>query len=188
MKSCILIFLCVQFLAGCGQEKLTHKETVAHYFNARNAVDFIEIRELISDRLTVTEGDYVMPYSQNSFYEVFKWDSVFQTKYNIVELREMHDQIIASIALRSIRNEFLLNNKMTCQFKFSFSSGKISKIESLDCENADWKVWEKRVNSLVAWIELNHPELDGFIHDMTMNGAQNYLKAINQYEKSENNL
>ena len=71
---------------------------------------------------------------------------------------------------------------MTCQYKISFISGKISEIESLECKGADWQIWQKEVNSLVSWIKINHPILDGFINDMTMNGAMNYLKAIELYE------
>jgi len=188
MKNIFLVLLCIQFLNGCGQEKLTNKETVIRYFDARNAVDFEEVKRLINDSITVTEGDYVMPYSQDSYYEVFKWDSVFQTKYELVELQEIHEQIIVTIALTSIRNEFLQNSRMTCPFKISLESGKVSKIESLDCHDADWEVWQERVSSLVNWIEINHPELDGFIHDMTLTGARNYVKAIRLYEASKDDL
>jgi hypothetical protein len=185
MKNTFVILLSALFVIGCNQKK---SETALKYFNARNSVEYKEIKDLISDSLTVIEGDYIMRYSHDSYYEVFKWDSVFQTNYEIVELKEIDEQIIASISLSSIRNKFLKNDLMTCQFKLSFESGKISKIESLNCKDAKWEIWQKRVNLLVNWIEVNHPELNGFIHDMTMNGAKNYLKAINLYESNENDL
>ncbi|MFT6781217.1 MAG: hypothetical protein ACJA1A_001137 [Saprospiraceae bacterium] len=188
MKKIIVIFLSALFVFGCTQKKPPNKETAEKYFTARNSVEFKEIQDLISDSLTVIEGDYKMLYSQDSYYEVFKWDSVFQTSYEIVELKEIDEQIIVSISLSSIRNKFLKNDLMTCQFKLSFESGRISKIESLDCKDANWEVWQKRVNILADWIEDNHPELHGFIHDMTMKGAKNYLKAINLYELNENDL
>ena len=132
--------------------------------------------------MTVTEGDYIMRYSQDSYYEVFKWDSIFQTSYEIAELKETENEVVAFITLSSIRNSFLKNEQMTCQFRLSFESGKISKIESLDCEDANWKIWQDRVAELVQWIEENHPELNGFIYDMTMEGAKNYIKAIELFE------
>lgn len=47
-----------------------------------------------------------MPYTNDSFYEVFKWDSVFKPSYTIVELQEKNNLIIAFVALNSVRNEF----------------------------------------------------------------------------------
>jgi hypothetical protein len=64
----------------------------------------------------------------------------------------------------------------------SFNSGKISKIEELECKDVDWGLWRKKVDSLIGWIKNNNPELNGFIHDMTMKGATNYVKAIELYE------
>lgn len=175
-------------LNGCALDQISKKEIVSEYYNARSEYNFKEIKELINDSLTVIDGDYKMEYSKESYYEVFKWDSIFQTTYDQIELQELDQQIIASVSLSSIRNRFLDNNEMTCKFKISFHSEKISKIESLDCKNADWEKWQKGVQSLVEWIEINHPELNGFIHDMTMNGAINYLKAIELYERKEKEL
>lgn len=188
MKSTFLILLTILLFIGCGQDKLTKKQTVIHYFNARNSVDFEKVKDLINDSITIIEGTHFMPYSQDSFYEVFKWDSVFQTTYEIVELEELEEQVIASTTLSSIRNEFLQENQMTCKYKLSFTSEKISKIESLDCIDADWEMWQKRVNSLVNWIEKNHPQYNSFIHDMTMQGAKNYVKAIKLYQENNNDL
>lgn len=188
MKNTFIILLCGLFVIGCNQNKPTNKETALSYFDARKSYDYTEIKGLLSDSLIVTEGDHIMRYSRDSYYEVFKWDSVFQTKYEIVELKENDEQIIASISLSSIRNKFLKNDLMTCQFQLSFKSGKISKIESLDCKDANWEIWQARVKLLVSWVENNHPELNGFIHDMTMKGAENYLKAIHLYESNETDL
>lgn len=188
MKKIAVILLSTFIMMGCVDKKSSNTERTEKYFNARNSFEYKEIQDLISDSLTVIEGDYVMHYSQESFYEVFRWDSVFQTTYEIVELKEMDEQIVASISLSSIRNRFLKNDLMTCQFKLTFTSGKISTIESLDCKGANWEIWQNGVNNLVDWIEDNHPELNGFIHDMTMNGAKNYLKAISLYESNQDDL
>ena len=103
-------------------------------------------------------------------------------------MEEKNDQIVASVTMNSMRNEFLKNNNMTCEYKISFNSGKISKIEELECINVDWNIWQKERDSLTSWIKKNHPELDGFINDMTMNGSINYLMAIELYEANKKGL
>lgn len=188
MKHILTLGFFVFLLCGCVQHKLSNKAIAQKYFEARNTLNYKEVSKYVGDSLTVIEGDYVMPYSVSSYYEVFKWDSVFQTTYEIKDIQENGDHVVASIALKSIRNEFLKNELMTCQFRLSFNSAKISKVESFDCEDADWKVWQKRVGDLVEWIKINHPELDGFVYDMTMNGAQNYLKAIQLYKSNNGEL
>jgi len=188
MKNLLLILLSIMLLTKCWHETQTNKELVTNYFDARQSGEFEKIKAVVNDSFTITEGDHIMPYSLDSYYEVFKWDSIFQTSYKIVKLKDVNNQVVASIDLSSIRNKFLQNDQMTCQFKISFDSGKISKIESLDCQGADWAVWQKKVNTLVSWIETNHPDLNGFIHDMSMEGANNYLKAIELFETNEKNL
>lgn len=89
---------------------------------------------------------------------------------------------MATVASKSLRYAFLKNNPLTCRFTIVFNSGKISRIESGECVGADWDIWEKKRDSLVGWIKKNHPYLDGFINDMTMDGAIHYLKAIELYK------
>ncbi len=84
-----------------------------------------------------------------------------------------------------MRNEFLKNPYMTCEYRISFMSGKISKIEELDCINVNWSIWQKERDSLVSWINKSHPELSGFVNNMTMKGSINYLKAIELYEANK---
>ncbi|NER16590.1 hypothetical protein [Spongiivirga citrea] len=188
MKSTFSILFILCILIGCNNQQLTHKEAVTDYYNARSNANFNELKKLVSDSVTIISGDYIMPYDPDGFYEVFKWDSVFKPSYKVVELVEKNSQILVTVELSSIKNEFLKNNEMLCQYNISFDSGKISKIEELACKNADWEAWQVGVNSLVNWTEQNHPELNGFINDMTMKGAQNYVKAIELFETDKNTL
>ena len=181
MKNTFFLLFLLYAFSGCNDHHLTHQETVTKYYEARDAVNFTEVEKYVNDSITITAGDYVMPYSHDSFYEVFKWDSIFQPSYEIVSIKEKNNQVIAAVTLNSIRNDFLKNSSMTCEYKISFVAGKISTIESLDCKDVDWILWQEGVASLVSWIQINHPQLDGFINDMTMNGALNYLKAIELY-------
>ncbi len=67
MKNIFLTLFLLIFFTGCGNQKLTHQETVTKYFNARDAGDYNELKTVITDSITITAGDYVMPYDHNSF-------------------------------------------------------------------------------------------------------------------------
>ena len=188
MKNYFILFSLITFLAGCSNEKLSSAELVTKYYDAFNASDFTQLAPLITDSITIVEGDYVIPFSHDSFHEHFKWDSIFQPTYKIVELEGQNNQIIATVTSSSKRYKFLKNDPLTCRFKISFDSDKITKLEALECLDTDWNVWQKERDSLVNWIEINHPKLDGFIHDLTMNGAKNYLRAIELYKNRKNAL
>lgn len=188
MKYIFSILFLTILITACNNQKLTHQETVFKYYDAKDALIFSEVEKYIHDTITIKEGDYVMPYTRSTFYEVFKWDSIFQPSYEVVEIEEKKNHVFVSVALSSIRNEFLKNKSMTCQYKLSFILGKISKIESLECVGADWNKWQTERDSLVNWISKTHPELDGFIHNMTMQGAQDYLKAIELYKTGKKTL
>lgn len=174
-----LIFLSI----GCLDQGSTKQDVVKEYYNAFDAGNYNKMKVLINDTITITSGDYVTPYSHESFHEFFKWDSIFKTSYEVVGLEEKDNHIVATVASESLRYKFLKNNPLTCQFNIFFNSGKISKIHSGECVGADWSIWERQRDSLVMWITKNHPELDGFIYDMTQDGAQDYLEAIELYEK-----
>ncbi|AWX44496.1 hypothetical protein HME9304_01498 [Flagellimonas maritima] len=181
MKYILLLFV-VLSISGCSKKKDIATDQVRKYYEGFKNSDYDQIRGSISDSLTITEGDYTMPFTPKSFYEQFKWDSVFKPDYHLMELENEGEQIIATVSVKSKKFEFLKNNPLTCRHRFHFKSGKITKIENLECIDADWEIWEKERDSLVKWIEVNHPELNGFVHDLSMRGAKDYLNAIELYK------
>ena len=183
-----MLILWSVLLMECRNKKSTPHERVTEYYDAFNSADFERITQVIADSLTIMEGEYVTPYTRESFYEHFRWDSIFQPTYEIVELAQHDSQIIATVASSSKRYKFLKNDPLTCRFRISFNAGEITTLESLNCPNADWNVWQTERDALVTWTKKNHPELDGFIHDLTMHGAINYLKAIEWYENRKDTL
>jgi len=169
------------FTVSCNKRD-SRINSVTHYYEALNHSDYHLVNGLLADSITIIEGDFTMPFSRETFHEYFKWDSIFQPTYKLIALSEVDHHIIATVSVSSLRFEFLGNNPLTCRLKISFESGKLTKFENLDCIDANWTIWQERRDSLVRWISTHHPELDGFIHDLTMNGASNYLKAIALYE------
>nr|WP_297787950.1 hypothetical protein [uncultured Allomuricauda sp.] len=183
-----LFFLSILYvIASCSGENLDKAEQIKKYYEGFKNSDFNKIKEVIADSLTITEGDYVMNFDRESYYEQFKWDSVFRPNYKIVTIKNHKGDFTAMVAVESIRFKFLKNNPLTCEHRFYFSSGKIAKIENLNCKDANWGVWQQERDSLVNWVKQHHPELDGFVNDLSMKGAQNYVRAIDFYKKRPSN-
>src|SRR5690554_947878 len=87
----ILIILFYLVLTSCffhDNIELTEK-----YFKVYENGEYLEIEELLSDSLTIIDGDYSKTYTTSEFYEFFQWDSVFKPKIKISELREKNNDI-----------------------------------------------------------------------------------------------
>lgn len=182
MKKTILILFLIGVLNSCDNQKISHKEAVTTYYKAFDSGEFNNIKEVIHDSITLISGDFVMPFDKNSFYEFYTWDSIFKPSYEVIELVEENDDVIATISQKNTRNAFLKNNPLKLNVKISFLSGKITKVEELDYIDVDWDTWAQRRDSLVSWIKTNHSNLDGFVNDLTMQGAINYERAIELYD------
>lgn len=188
MKNTFVLLLPLYFFIGCHDQESTHTDTVTNYYKTLDAADYNTLKLMIHDSITISEGVYTTTYNHESYHELFRWDSIFKPSYNLTKLKEKSNQMIVSVVSNSLRYEFLKNNPLTCQYKISFTSGKISKIEVLECTDVDWDRWLKERGALINWVSKNQPQLNGFINDLTIKGALNYLKAIELYENDKNAL
>ncbi|APQ17625.1 hypothetical protein [Maribacter hydrothermalis] len=185
MKNTFVILFLIGLLCACSNEKLSHKEAIAIYYKAFDSGDYNKITAVVHDSITMVSGDFVTTFNKDSFYEFYKWDSIFKPTYELLEIEEKNKEIIAIISQNNIRNEFLKNNPLKLNVKVTLTSDKIAKLEELDYIDVNWNIWAQRRDSLVGWIKINHPELDGFVNDISKKGAMNYLQAIKMYENRE---
>ena len=153
------------FLVSCQEQKLNHKETVGRYYDDFDAGNYDMIKATINDCITQVSGDFVTTYSRDGFYEFFKWDSIFKSPYEIIEMEKENDHLSVTVAQKNFRYEFLRNNLLRYKVKVSFTSGKIFKLEDLEYIDTNWGVWNKEKDSLVGWLRNNHPDLDSFFNE-----------------------
>ena len=186
MKNIFLIFILL-LIIGCSNKQNLESELITTYYKGFKTSNYQLVKNVLSDSLTTVYGGYTTYFTQESYYKQFKWDSVFKPEYELISIDYIDEKYIATVSISCSKFKFLKNNPLTCSYQFLFQSGKTSKIEELDCSNVNWKVWAKEVDTLVNWIKINHPELDGFVNDLSMKGAQNYLKAIELYKNREIN-
>jgi len=156
----------------------TYTKFIEGYYNK----DFNSITDYLSDTITIKDDGYEKKYTKSDFQVYYQWDSVFQPTHEILEIYRCDSIIDVVVSISSKRFEFLENNPMITRQNIYLSEGKITVIEFVESKSADWKVWIERRDSLVKWIDNNHKELSGFIYDMTKEGAEDYLKAIDLYQ------
>lgn len=177
----LFTIIILTLLVSCTKTQPSKTELITNYYNGFKTLNYQIVKQVISDSFTTKYGDHITNYTPKSFHKYFKWDSVFKPNYKLIAIENKNQQFIATVSKSCSKFEFLKNNPMICSYRFQFQNGKISRIEEVDCSNVDWTIWAKEVDTLVTWIKVNYPELDGFVNDLSFKGAQNYLKAIELY-------
>jgi hypothetical protein len=179
----IQILLAIGLLISC--KRTDHKTLFERYNDGYYNEGFNSISSLLADSVTIKDGpNYEMKYSKDEFRLIYQWDSTFQpqNKFTIID---QTDTTIDFIEERySKRFEFLEHDTLKMKQRIHLKDGQISIIENREYLNFDLNKWTSNRDSLVSWIDKNHPELSGFIYDMTKEGAENYLKAIELYNNA----
>jgi len=176
----ILFITALLSFVSCTQND--HKKIVENYFNDYAKTDFQNLSSVLSDSVVIIDGDYRKSYSLTEFSFFYQWDSVFNPKIELLEISSIENNVYVTISTYSKRFEFLESNPLRTKQKISFKENRIHKIEILENNVIYWSVWTQKRDSLVQWTNTTHPELTGFINDLTKTGAENYLKAIRLYK------
>lgn len=178
----VLIGLIITMIS-CNSKKSTDSkdQIIKDYYSGCNSGNFNMISECISDSIMTTEMEYILTRNRNELYKQFQWDSVFQPKYNLIDLENDSNSYVATISKICKRIDFLQDTVITFTVKIDFKDDKIIKMQLTDYVLLDFIKWQQRTETLISWINQNYPELSGFNNDLTKSGAQKFLKAVDLY-------
>jgi hypothetical protein len=175
-----LFFLATLILQSCSHDSNT--KLVREYYACLNDHKPERALNFLSEDIIVSEFDFSQVRNRDQWQVQFAWDKTFLPAYEILEIHAVNDQVEAIVSKSDKRIRYLHDSPVVYKVKFAFSGSKIKSEHLYDYLEFNLDRWQTRRDSLVSWIEKNHPELSGFIHDQTTTGAEKYLKAIELYE------
>ena len=156
----------------------------SEYYQALNESSFEKISSLYFDSVRVNEGIYSIVYSIGDFKHWFQWDSVFQPTYKVIEINRSDNEVNIIVSKKCVRTLFLNGEPTVTKETLTFKEGKIFSVQIKESISFNNKLWDENREDLVGWINENHPQLNGFIHDQSLNGGLNYVTALNLYQPS----
>ena len=180
-KTIVLSFLTVVLVSCKNSEKESNILEIANnYYENLDKSNVSEIATLLSDSILTeeTEYNYQQLFSKKDYIDWLKWDSVFNPTYKILKIEYENKAVKATISKTDKRIAFLHKGPIVTEQTIYFNDDKITRIETKKYITFKDSTFVKNRDKLVNWIQKNHPELNGFIHDQTMTGGMNYLKAI----------
>ena len=182
----------ILLVIACSIDKTQRNKTqlVQDYYMGLNLGNFKLISGCVADSVITSEKDFILSRTRLELYQHFQWDSVFRPNYQIIDVKDLEQAVQLTVIKQCERIQFLQDTAMVYKVNITFSDGKITQIQTTDYVFLDFTKWQPRRNTLVKWIDVNHPELSGFVNDLTLNGAQNYIQAINLYtnEKTKSRI
>jgi len=176
----LLPFLLLLLTLACSPKPDLTKIT-KEFYQAMEAHDHSKITSFYSDSVRVMGKGYRSVYTKAAYKDWVEWDGFFEPTYEILSLTESDNYVEAQIRKSDPRILFLNGEPFITTERLNFVDGKLQSLEILE-EQYNEARWIETRELLVNWITENHPELEGFIFDQTLEGAENYGHAIKLYE------
>ena len=185
-----ILLLCVSLLVGCNQEpkKMDKVALVEKYYQAMNYSDYSKVTGMFYDSIRFNEMDNTRTFTNEGYRDLIQWDSVFNPKYQILDIKEEGEELHLKISKECDRIMFLQGRPFVSKEVIRFKEGAIYSIDIVEYIDFNDSLWIANRENLVSWIGEHHPELNGFIYDQTKQGALNYLKAIALYKNRQDSI
>lgn len=187
IKTGLVLVLSAVILWSCTKSNNEDRSVslVQEYYAALNEANFDKVTSLILDSIRVTEEGFTTVISKSDYHHWLEWDSVFRPEYKILKISVDTGLVRITISKQCTRTLFLNGEPVVSREVIYIKKGKIWKTEVEAYDIFHFDEWNKKKEEMVAWVDRNHPELNGFIYDQTKIGALNYLKVIDLYSQRD---
>ena len=186
----IFVFLFLTISCKFQNDRTSSIEIAKEFYKGLNQADFKLISNCIADSFAVNEKEWnlILKYSKNEYQNWFQWDSIFNPKYEIVEIEERNDSVFATISKDDCRIHLLHENPLVYKVHFDIVDNKLIAINTIKYLNADWTVWQNNRKKFIDWIVNSHPDYSDFMNVQNKEFGEKYLKAINLYLEREKHI
>ena len=190
MKSTFILSMVVLLIGACHPRKNPPDklEIVENFINVLNSSSYEECKRYVAFPFELKEMDYSITYDEDGFKNLFQWDSIFNPKYTLSEISLNGDSVEAIVSKKCKRVLFLNEEPVVTKVIYTFENNRIKSQNIISYEVFNDQKWSDNRASLVSWVEQNHPEYNGFIHDQTKEGALNYVKVMKLYNEDKKML
>ncbi|MGY3795729.1 hypothetical protein [Aquimarina sp. 433] len=188
----LFITVCVSCKTSENEKNKTFNklEIGTQYYKALDQSDSTKMTSLVGDSIVIRENkdNYEERFSRQGYKTWLAWESVFDPTYNILQIREEKDIVIAKVSKTDKRIFFLTQEPVVWVETLQFDQNRIVKVNRMEYEVFNIDKFVKNRDSLVQWIDKNHKELSGFLYPQTKSTGIKYLKAIELYNKEKGSL
>lgn len=178
----LLFLLCLTCQEKPKADKIDKVKMAQAFYEAMSASDLDALSRLYEDSIRVGEGGEIRAIAFEDYRPWLAWDSVFHPEYEVKEILELDSSLVVKVSKICERVLFLNEEPLVTRELLNFRNGKIHSLVIQEYVDYDLDAWVARREELVSWVAEKHPELDGFIHDQTLQGGLNYLKAIDLFQ------
>ncbi|MCL6274804.1 hypothetical protein M3P19_12350 [Muricauda sp. 2012CJ35-5] len=185
MQKIILILVVVLLAFSCGSKKQEPAELklVKKYIQALNQSDYSTVISLFKDSVRMNELVYKSTFSKQQYYSLFQWDSVFKPTYTIEEIQWMDGYVEMKVAKKCERILFLNEEPIVTKEQVYFDEKGIKSVDIIEYIIFNDELWNTNREKLVTWTANNHPDIDGFLYDQSLEGGLKFKEAIYRFQK-----
>lgn len=189
-KKIAVLVCCILMAISCkqGKKEIDKLQIAENYISALNASDYNQVAGLFLDSIRFNEMDYKRTFFKEDYHTLFQWDSVFGPKYRIVDVREHANNLHLKVSKECDRILFLHEKPFVTNEIMKIKDGAIHSIDIVEYVDFNDSLWAAKRENLVSWIDKHYPELNGFIHDQTKEGAIKFQKAIDFYRNRKDSI
>ncbi|MCL6267244.1 hypothetical protein [Flagellimonas myxillae] len=186
MRKIFAIALLAILIGSCKEEQkeVGKVEMVKSYIDALNESNYNAVVSMFADSIRLNELVYKSTFSKEQYGNLFQWDSVFKPRYKILEIQLKEGVVEMRVSKQCKRIHFLNGEPIITREQVKFDANNIHSIDIVEYVVFNDSLWTKNRAELVSWTSNNHPELDNFLFDQSLEGGVKFKEAIDRYQQA----